>query len=205
MEPNWLTWARKLQAIGQNGLAYSKDPFDIERFEELRELALEILQNYTDSDLPRIRDLFAGEHGHATPKVDVRGVVFNEDAILLVRERADGKWTLPGGWVDVNESPSESVIREVFEESGYQTKALKLLACYDRNRHPHPPHPYHVYKLFFYCEILGGSPSTSYETDGVDFFKQDAIPELSTGRVTSAQIDRFFEFLRSPDLPTDFD
>ena len=205
MEPNWLTWARKLQAIGQNGLAYSKDPFDIERFEELRELALEILQNYTDSDLPRIRDLFAGEHGHATPKVDVRGVVFNEDAILLVRERADGKWTLPGGWVDVNESPSESVVREVFEESGYQAKALKLLACYDRNRHPHPPHPYHVYKLFFHCEILGGSPSTSYETDGVDFFKQDAIPELSTGRVTSAQIDRFFEFLRSPDLPTDFD
>ena len=205
MEPNWLTWARKIQAIGQNGLAYSKDPFDIERFEELRELALEILQNYTDSDLPRIRDLFAGEHGHATPKVDVRGVVFNEDAILLVRERADGKWTLPGGWVDVNESPSESVVREVFEESGYQTKALKLLACYDRNRHPHPPHPYHVYKLFFYCEILGGSPSTSYETHGVDFFKQDAIPELSTGRVTSAQIDRFFEFLRSPNLPTDFD
>lgn len=205
MEPNWLTWARKIQAIGQNGLAYSKDPFDIERFEELRELALEILQNYTDSELPRIRDLFAGEHGHATPKVDVRGVVFNEDAILLVRERADGKWTLPGGWVDVNESPSESVVREVFEESGYQTKALKLLACYDRNRHPHPPHPYHVYKLFFFCEILGGSPSTSYETDGVDFFKQDAIPELSTGRVTSAQIDRFFEFLRSPDLPTDFD
>ena len=205
MEPNWLTWARKLQAIGQNGLAYSKDPFDIERFEELRELALEILQNYTDSDLPRIRDLFAGEHGHATPKVDVRGVVFNEDAILLVRERADGKWTLPGGWVDVNESPSESVVREVCEESGYQAKALKLLACYDRNRHPHPPHPYHVYKLFFHCEILGGSPSTSYETDGVDFFKQDAIPELSTGRVTSAQIDRFFEFLRSPDLPTDFD
>ena len=205
MEPNWLTWARKLQAIGQNGLAYSKDPFDLERFEELRELALEILQNYTDSDLPRIRDLFAGEHGHATPKVDVRGVVFNEDAILLVRERADGKWTLPGGWVDVNESPSESVVREVFEESGYQTKALKLLACYDRNRHPHPPHPYHVYKLFFFCEILGGSPSTSYETDDVDFFKQDAIPELSTGRVTSAQIDRFFEFLRSPDLPTDFD
>ena len=205
MEPNWLTWARKLQAIGQNGLSYSKDPFDIERFEELRELALEILQNYTDSDLPRIRDLFAGEHGHATPKVDVRGVVFNEDAILLVRERADGKWTLPGGWVDVNESPSESVAREVFEESGYQTKALKLLACYDRNRHPHPPHPYHIYKLFFHCEILGGSPSTSYETDGVDFFKQDAIPELSTGRVTSAQIDRFFEFLRSPDLPTDFD
>ena len=205
MEPNWLTWARKIQAIGQNGLAYSKDPFDIERFEELRELAVEILQNYTDSELPRIRDLFAGEHGHATPKVDVRGVVFNEDAILLVRERADGKWTLPGGWVDVNESPSESVVREVFEESGYQTKALKLLACYDRNRHPHPPHPYHVYKLFFYCEILGGSPSTSYETDGVDFFKQDAIPELSTGRVTSAQIDRFFEFLRSPDLPTDFD
>ena len=104
MEPDWLTWARKIQAIGQNGPAYSKDPFDIERFEELRELSVEILQRYTDLDAPGIGDLLAGEHGHATPKVDVRGVVFREGAILLVRERSDGRWTLPGGWVDVNES-----------------------------------------------------------------------------------------------------
>ena len=205
MEPDWLTWARKIQAIAQNGLAYSKDPFDIERFEELRELSVEILQRYTDSDAPGIRDLLAGERGHATPKVDVRGVVFREDAILLVRERSDGRWTLPGGWVDVNQSPSESVEREVLEESGYRTKARKLLACYDRNRHPHPPGLHHVYKLFFHCELTGGSPSTSSETDGVDFFRPDAIPELSTPRVTAAQIDRCFAFLGSPDLPADFD
>ena len=205
MDPKWLTWAKKLQAIAQNGLTYSKDPFDIERFEEVRELAAEILEDHTDADLPYIRDLFVEEVGHATPKIDVRGVVFRDDTILLVRERLDGRWTLPGGWVDINESPSESVVREVYEESGYQTKALKLLACYDRSKHPHPPHPSHIYKLFFYCELVGGRPSASIETDGVDFFEQHALPELSTSRVTSSQIDRLFEYLRQPDMPTDFD
>ena len=205
MDPKWLTWAKKLQAIAQNGLTYSKDPFDIERFEEVRELAAEILEDHTDADLPYIRDLFVEEVGHATPKIDVRGVVFRDDTILLVRERLDGRWTLPGGWVDINEPPSESVVREVYEESGYQTKALKLLACYDRNKHPHPPHPSHIYKLFFHCELVGGRPSASIETDGVDFFEQHSLPELSTSRVTSSQIDRLFEYLRQPDMPTDFD
>ena len=203
--PNWLKWARKIQAISQNGLAYSKDPFDVERFQELRRLSFEIFEHGTNSNLETIDRFFADESGYATPKVDVRGVVFDQDAILLVRERSDGRWTVPGGWADVSESPSESVEREVLEESGYRTRARKLLACFDRNKHPHPPHPNHVYKLFFHCEIVGGAPSASIETDGVNFFKQDEIPELSTDRVTLAQINRFFDFSRSPNLPTDFD
>jgi len=205
METKWLEWARTLQAIAQNGLTYTKDPFDIERYESVRQIAAEIIASHSDSDLGYIRDLLKGEAGHTTPKVDVRGAVFRDGAILLVRERHDGLWTLPGGWADVNESPSEAVVREVYEESGYRTRAVKLLALYDRRKHAHTPHQYHIYKIFFQCEVTGGSPSESAETDGVAFFRQDEIPELSISRVTPAQIGRLFEHYRHPDWPTDFD
>lgn len=205
MDPKWLAWARQIQAIAQNGLAYSKDPYDIERFEQLRGLAAEITADHTDADRPFIADLFAGEAGYATPKLDVRGAVFRDGRILLVRERSDGLWTLPGGWVDIGDAPSEAIEREVREESGYRVKARKLLACYDRNRHPHPPMAFHVYKLCFLCELVGGSSAVSLETDGVGFFARDRLPALSTGRVVAAQIERFFEHAQTPDLPTDFD
>jgi ADP-ribose pyrophosphatase YjhB (NUDIX family) len=132
-------------------------------------------------------------------------VVFRDGAILLVKERQDGLWALPGGWADVNESPSEAVVREVFEESGYQTRAIKLLALYDRRKHAHPPHLYHIYKLFFCCELLGGTPAPSLETEAVGFFQEHALPELSIMRVTPAQIARLFEHYRHPNWPTDFD
>jgi len=118
MDPKWLEWAKRLQAIGQNGLACATDSFDIERYESVREIAAEIVAIHSDVDLNYVRDVFPSEGGHATPKVDVRGAVFRADTILLVRERQDGLWTLPGGWADVNESPSEAVVREVYEESG---------------------------------------------------------------------------------------
>jgi ADP-ribose pyrophosphatase YjhB (NUDIX family) len=137
--------------------------------------------------------------------VDVRGVVFRGDAVLLVKERADGRWSVPGGWADVYDSPSEATVREVYEESGYRTRAVKLLALYDRVRQGHPPHPFHTYKVFFQCEVLGGSPEESVETAGAEFFSEDNLPELSTGRVTTAQIRRFFEHYRRPEMPTDFD
>jgi ADP-ribose pyrophosphatase YjhB (NUDIX family) len=139
------------------------------------------------SDVDALRALFAGETGHATPKVDVRGVVFRDDAILLVRERSEGRWTLPGGWADIGESAGEAVVRETREESGYRTRAVKLLALYDRNKHPHPPYPFHAYKLIFQCKLLGGEPVTSFETDGIDFFRENELPELSTTRVTAAR------------------
>jgi ADP-ribose pyrophosphatase YjhB (NUDIX family) len=206
-EPQWLRWARQLQAIAQNGLAYAQNDYDVERFEAVRQVAAEMMADGSGTDLSRVLDLFSGEVGYATPKVDVRGVVFRGDALLLVKELVDdGRWTLPGGWADPNESPGEAVVREVFEESGFQTRAVKLLAVYDRSKHPHvPPYPYHIYKLFLRCELIGGAAADSGETSGAAFFRQDEIPELSISRVTPGQIARLFEHRLHPEWPTDFD
>ena len=205
-EPKWLKWSRELMAIAQNGLTYAEIHFDLERYEQVRQIAAEIMAEQSNTDERKVLDLFSGEIGYATPKVDVRGVVFRDDQILLVKERADGLWTLPGGWADVNESPSEAVVREVQEESGFETRATKLLAVLDRSKHPHvPPFPYHIYKLFVRCELIGGKASTSTETDGAEFYSLDGLPELSVSRVTESQIERLFEHYRDPDLPTDLD
>jgi ADP-ribose pyrophosphatase YjhB (NUDIX family) len=207
MEPQWLQWAKRLQAIGQNGLTFAKAPFDIERYQALQEIALEIMAEGAQADITQLRDIFSQEVGYATPKVGVRGVVFRENALLLVKERSDGLWTLPGGWVDIGESPSEAAVREIYEESGYQTRAIKLLGVYDRKKHnPHPPSLYDVYKLFFQCEILSGKPTTSIETTDVAFFSEDEIPKaLSLRRTTPAQIKRMFEHYRNPHFETDYD
>jgi ADP-ribose pyrophosphatase YjhB (NUDIX family) len=206
MEPKWLDWAKRLQAIAQNGLTFVHNPFDQERYEAIRQIAAEILAEGSNVDFNKVLDLLSRETGYATPKVDTRGVVFRDNALLLVRELSDNGWTLPGGWADPYESPSEAVVREVQEESGFQTRATKLLAVFDRSKHPHwPPHPYHIYKLFILCEITGGSPRVSKETGDVDFFREDEIPELSIARVTAAQICRLFEHHRNPHWPTDFD
>jgi ADP-ribose pyrophosphatase YjhB (NUDIX family) len=206
VDPAWLTWAKELAAISQNGLTFSDDAYDIERYQAVRRIAAEMMAARSDIDTQTLLTIFAKEEGYATPKVDVRGVVFRENKILLVQEKLDGGWTLPGGWADPCQSPSECVIREIREESGYQTEARKLLAVYDRSKHPHePPMPFHIYKLFFLCEITGGSPQTSHETTAVDFFAEDRIPALSITRTVPSQIARMFEHHRHPDLPTDFD
>ncbi len=206
MEPNWLAWSRELQAMAQTGLTFTRDAYDRERYEALRELAARILAAHCATEAGRIEALFTAETGSATPKVDVRGAVFRDGRILLVREILDdGRWTLPGGWADVNQSPSECVVREVREESGFETVARKLAAVWDRRRHPHPPHPFHIYKMFFLCDLVGGEARTSIETSGVDFFAEDDLPELSLGRTLAPQIHRMFEHYRNPDLPTDFD
>ncbi len=207
METQWLEWAKRLQAIAQNGLAYSQNPFDIDRFQQIQQVAAEIMAKHTALEPASIVELFQQESGYATPKVDVRGAVFQDDRILLVKERFDGRWTLPGGYVDVGEPPSTAVEREIYEESGYHTKAVKLLALYDRDhpRHQHPPFEYHIYKLFFLCELLSGSPIDSIETEAASFFAEDEIPELSLSRVVPGQITRLFKHYRQPDWPTDFD
>ncbi len=151
MSHTWPEWAQRLQAIAQNGLTFNENPYDVERYQQIRQIAAEIMASHTKLETGDFLHLFSNEDGYATPKVDVRGVVFHDDKILLVNEREDGCWTLPGGWVDVGESASTAVVREVYEESGYQTNVRKLLAVYDRNhpRHGHPAFPYQVYKLFF--------------------------------------------------------
>src|SRR5690349_9319910 len=167
-ETRWLQWARQIQAIAQTGLHFAESAYDRERYEQLRELAIEVFAEYSDRSGPEVRAIFDQQKGYATPKVDVRGVVFRDDKVLLVRERSDGLWTLPGGWADVNDSPSEAVEREILEESGFKAKAKRLLALYDRAKHPHqPPFAFHVYKIFVECELLGGSAIVSYETTAV--------------------------------------
>ena len=206
MEPRWLEWGRALQTIAQNGLAYSTNVFDIERFEAVREISADILSTYAGVSLEKLSELFGNEAGYATPKVDVRGAVFQGDTILLVRELLDqGRWTLPGGWADVSDSPSEAVLREVREESGFEARVLKLAAVYDRRKHGHPPFYFTIYKLFFLCEITGGAPAESIETGGVGFFREDDLPELSIGRVTPEEIHLLFDHYRNPGLPTAFD
>jgi len=206
MDPKWLAWAKKLQAIAQTGLTYAMDPFDIDRYESIRLVAAEMMalgSGEQRSDF--FVKLLSKDSGYATPKVDVRAAVFHEGRLLLVREREDGRWTLPGGWADVGDSPSAAVIREVKEESGYDVTARKLLALLDRNLHGHPPIPYHAYKLFFLCDLVGGSPHAEEETDAVEFFASDRIPPLSLTRVTTAQIGRIFEHFLHPEWPTQFD
>jgi ADP-ribose pyrophosphatase YjhB (NUDIX family) len=200
-----LDWARKVQAIAQTGLAFTHDPFDRDRYTQLTELVASILSSELDIPLARAKGFWEGEEGYATPKVDVRGGIFEGDRVLLVRERSDGKWTLPGGWVDVNDSPSEAVAREIFEESGYRARAVKLAALVDNRRHPHPPGIHHIFKLFFLCERTGGEATLSIETDAVQFFAVQALPELSTGRVLASQIERLYQHQLHPELPTDFD
>ena len=200
-----LEWARKVQAIAQNGLTFTQDTFDRERFTQLQDLANSIISAELDIPIGRAKAFWDKEDGYATPKVDVRAGVFDGDKVLLVRERSDGKWTLPGGWVDVNDAPSEAVVREVWEESGYRAKATKLAMLVDRNRHPHPPGIHHIYKLFFLCDLTGGEATLSNETDGVDFFPVHSLPDLSTGRTLSSQVERLYEHQLNRSLPTDFD
>lgn len=206
MEPKWLEWAKRLQALSQNGLTYAQDPFDRERYEQIRHIAAEMLAEKADAKIEDVLDLFSREKDYATPKVDVRGAVFKDGKILLVKERSDGRWSLPGGWADVGESPSESVEREVQEESGFRVKAKRLAAVYDRDKHPHKPlMHYHIYKLFFICEITGGQATTSTETEQVAFFKESDLPELSITKILPEQIAKMFEYYRRAELPAYFD
>jgi ADP-ribose pyrophosphatase YjhB (NUDIX family) len=205
MDPDWLRWVKRLQAIAQDGLTYARDAYDLGRYEQLREIAAEILASHSVGDLQDARALLELETGPATPKVDVRAAVFKDGEILLVKEPDDSGWSVPGGWADVGETASESAVREVREESGYLVRAVRLISAYDRDRQGHTPLPYHVYRLVFLCEILERTPARAVEAEGVGFFGEDELPELSLSRVTPAQIRRFFEHHRRPDLPADFD
>jgi ADP-ribose pyrophosphatase YjhB (NUDIX family) len=205
-DPQWLSWTKRLQAIAQNGLTYTRDHYDQLRYEELRELAAEMMAAGSGMpDSQKVLDLFRRESGYRTPEVEVRGAVIREDRILLVREREDGGWTMPGGWADVGETPSEMVVREVKEESGFDVVPRKLAALFDRNKHPHPPGPLHAYKLLFLCDLMGGEAAPSFETPEVAFFPRHSLPKLSIARVTEYQIEHMFEHAAHPEWPTTFD
>lgn len=205
---DWLLWVQQLQAIAQSGLAFSPDPYDRERYEQLRQLAATIASRHTDAPFARIEALFSGSVGYATPRLEVRGAVFDaQDRLLLVREVADAhRWTLPGGWVDVGDSPAEAIRREICEESGYDTRITKLAAVWDRSRHPYPYGPFACVALFFLAELVSGTATPGLETSACGWFAAEQWPsDLSLGRVLPEQLDRMVDHRRQPELPTDFD
>lgn len=205
-KPNWLQWAQEIQALAQSGLAYTENPFDAGRYKALSRIAAEMMAAKTGAELEEVLPVFEAQSGYATPKLDVRGVVFRDDKILMVRELADGgKWTLPGGWVDVNTPPSKAVQKEVREEAGVIVQATKVLAVYDRNLHGHPHYPFHTWKIFILCDLLSEATPDPLETAEPSWFGERSLPELSVNRVTAEEIRRMFEHHRNPDLPTDFD
>ncbi|HPD46021.1 MAG TPA: NUDIX hydrolase [Anaerohalosphaeraceae bacterium] len=199
----WLTWAQRLAAIAQSGLTYSQNEYEIERYQAVLKIAADMMEAGGGGNAQGLVEMFGREKGYATPKVDVRGAAFRDGRILLVKEAIDGLWTLPGGWADVGDSPSEAIRREMVEESGFEVEVVKLCAVYDRSKHPHrPAFPFHLYKMFFLCEITGGEAKTSHETLEVGFFAEDALPPLSEGRVLPFQIKTMFDHYRDRSLPT---
>jgi ADP-ribose pyrophosphatase YjhB (NUDIX family) len=189
----WLKIARELQSIAQAGLTYTQNKYDVERYEQLKQLSKNIVDEYSGLAMEKIDQIFELEEGYLTPKVDVRGVIFREDKVLLVKETIDGKWALPGGWADVGYTASEVVEKEVQEEAGLKVKVKRLMAVLDKKCHPHPPDLYYVYKMFFLCDQIGGQLKRGMETSDVGYFGIDELPELSTGRNTKGQIEMVFE------------
>ena len=204
-DPAWLRIGRELRAIAQIGLTFSKDQFDRQRYTRVRELAASLIAQGSNESLETVLGLFGHDAGYATPKVDVRGAAFIDGRILMVREISDGKWTLPGGWADVNQTAAECVVREIFEESGFQARAFKLAAVHDYQRSNRGRGLDSIYKVFFICEIIGGAARPSDETSEVAFFSRSELPTLSTGRATEAQIERMFQHREHPELAADFD
>ncbi|HRQ88207.1 MAG TPA: NUDIX hydrolase [Bacteroidia bacterium] len=189
---------KEIRALAQSGLRYTKDPFDRERFERLIKIASELYTELSDTDLETVERFFIPEVGYATPKIDLRACVFRDDKVMLVRERSDSLWTLPGGWADQNESPREGIIREIKEESGFDTEIHSLYAVKDRDRNPYKPkYPVSIYKLFFTASITGGQPEINLEITEIDFFKIDDLPQLSEARVLPQDIRDGYQSYKS--------
>lgn len=184
MEKEVLKIAKRIQAIAQTGLRFTKDDFDRERFEELRDLSVDLIAQVSDAKIEKIRELFTCETGFQTPKIDVRGVILDQGRILLTKEKSDNKWSLPGGYADINYSPNAIVEKEVFEETGLRVAANRVLAVIDTNSHNFPPLEYHFYKIIILCDMLEGDLRGSNETISSAYFDFDNLPDLSEKRNT---------------------
>ena len=203
--PQWLAWAREIQALAQTGIHYAQNEYERERHTRLREIAAEIIAQHTSLTAPELTAEFSRQVGYATPRVDVRAAVFRDNQLLMVHETIDGTWAMPGGWADVGDVPSQAAERETIEEAGFIVKAIKVIGVYDANRLPEL-NLYHAYKLVFLCDLLEGQARTSHETSEVRFFTRQDIPqELLAMRTTIRQVDDAFAALEDPDIPTVFD
>lgn len=202
---HWLEIAKQINSIAQTGLAFTKDKFDKERYEQLLLLSIKIINNITEVDIKKLDFIFNREIGYQTPKVGVRVVVVRNQKILLVKEKMDDKWCLPGGYADVGLTPSEIAVNEVKEESGFDVKPTRILGLIDYNKHQEKPFPFDIYQLFMECEIIGGRAMPGLETSDVGFFSIDDLPELSVRRVTKEQLIQMYEVSVNKNLEPVFD
>lgn len=203
--PRWLEWAREIQALAQTGLHYAENDYQRQRNNRLLAIAAEIISEHSKLEFQTVLASFKSPIGYATPRVDVRGAVFRGEKILLVRERADGGWTLPGGWADVGDVPSHAAEREVWEEAGFHVAARKVIGIYDTNR-MEPLELFHAFKIVFLCDLISGDPRPSAETSEVQFFGRSELPEIFSGERTKLRhIQDAFACVIRPDLPTVFD
>jgi ADP-ribose pyrophosphatase YjhB (NUDIX family) len=202
--PKWMEWAREIYSLSQTGLTYSKNEFDLARYQRLQEITAEMIASQSVLAKESVLQSFSMQAGYVTPKIDVRGAVVQDDKILLIQERADGHWAMPGGWADLGNAPASVAEREVWEESGFRVKAEKVVAVIDANR-IQPFEFYHAYKIIFLCTLLGGEPRVSYETLAVDFFDLGNLPPLSVYRTNENMLREVFEHVRDPNRPTAFD
>jgi ADP-ribose pyrophosphatase YjhB (NUDIX family) len=198
----------KLSALAQDGLTYGADEYDLDRYRQMSQLAVELLSVLSGQPASELAVELGRDSGYATPKIDVRGAIFDDhERVLLMREKTDGRWSLPGGWADPGDAPSAAVTREILEETGYHSSAVKLIACWDRELQDNPPPlPVHVYKLFFLCRRDGAvQPPAALETLDVGWFGLGVLPPLSLGRVNQRQLERALVHHRDPSLSTEFD
>lgn len=200
----WLDWAVELQALAQTGLAYTRDDFDKERFERIRDIAAEMISYKTDMPLEKVRELFCDETGYPTPKIDTRAAVFKDGRILLVREN-DGRWSLPGGWCDVNVSVAENTVKEVKEEAGLDVVPVQVIAIQDREKHNRPVYAWKICKIFLLCQLQGGHFTRNSETTESGWFALEELPELAGEKNTAEQIIMCFEAATARSWTTQFD
>jgi ADP-ribose pyrophosphatase YjhB (NUDIX family) len=205
MNHKWLEWAINLQSIAQAGLTYGESQYDIDRYIQIRNISVEIMHEYTGVSHEKIRDLFASETGYQTPKVDIRASVFKDNKILMVREKTDGGWSLPGGWADVNTTVRESAARECLEEAGAYVKPRRIIAIHLADRNYSFPYPYSIYKIFVECELIDNCFAENTETIEAGFFGLDSLPILSSERNTREQIEMCFEAKKHLTFETVFD
>lgn len=203
--PKWLKWAREIQAIGQTGFNLTEGYYDRQNYARLLQIAAEMTALHSRVPCEEVLAAFRAQPGYATVKVDVRGAVVREDRILLVQERRDERWCMPGGWADVGDRPSEMVAREVVEESGFSVEPYRVVGIYDANRGGSPLEFFHAYKIVLLCRILGGEARTSDETMGVDFFPFDRLPPLSLNRTSERHLQDVQNMLADPHLQPMFD
>ncbi len=197
---------KRIQALAEIGLEFSQNTFDIERYTEIQEIALQLMTQVTDVPVEKILPVIQDKNGYKTPKVDVRAAVFNEHGqILLIQEKADNRWAMPGGWADVGYSPSEVAVKECFEEAGIKVETTRLLAVLDKQKQNMPPAFEYVYKIFLQCKKLDNNISTGSETIGVGWFNENELPELSTPRNTEQQLRKMFQYHRGENPEPIFD